>query len=231
MLSSPNPASSVPLLAGARLEKKLAGGPTSDSWLFNLDGMQVVLRVDKPLARTLNLDRMSELLVLERVWQAGFGPAVIWADPVRGLLVTEYICGAHLRISDIRLPENIECLAARLRELHSSSIEGSFLDIPRIANHYSTITNTVQSRELYGELSKLLKRLCSDLTESVFCHNDLGHRNIIHTRKIMFLDWEYSAAGDPWFELAGIVRQNRFSAIQSRNLLYAYYGTFDKQMV
>jgi thiamine kinase len=221
---------SVPSLASARAQRKLAGGPTSDSWLLNLDGTRVVLRVDKPLARTMCLDRALELDILERVAQAGFGPALIWADPAKGLLVTDYICGIHWRVSDACVPENIERLAIRLRELHSASIAGPVLEIAESARRYASITDSVQSRELHGQVTAMLKILRSDLTECVLCHNDLGHRNIVDTGTIMLVDWEYSAAGDPWFDLAGVVRQNGFTATQSRRLLHTYCGGFDKQL-
>ncbi len=222
--------SSVPLLASARPQEKLAGGPTSDSWLFNLAGRRVVLRVDKPLARTLGLDRDSELDVLNRSAQAGFGPAVIWADSAKGLLVTDYICGNHWCLSDARMPVNIERLAIRLRELHSASIAGPALEIAESARRYAVITDTVQSRELHEQVTAMLKILRSDLTECVLCHNDLGHRNIVDTGTIMLVDWEYSAAGDLWFDLAGVVRQNGFTASQSKHLLLTYCGGFDKQL-
>jgi thiamine kinase-like enzyme len=40
----------------------------------------------------------------------------------------------------------------------------------------------------------------------------------------MFVDWEYGAIGQPMFDLAGIVRQNRFSKVQVDNLHSAYFG-------
>jgi thiamine kinase len=215
---------SVPALKNARLLHRLAGGPTSDSWLLNLGDSKAVMRIDKPLARILGLDRVAELGVLEQVADAGFGPAVIWADPANGMLATEYICGSHWTISDASRPENIERLAVRLRELHSTSINGPILEIAEVAGRYASVAGTAQARELHGQVKAMLQLLGNESTGWSFCHNDLGYQNIVDTGEIMFVDWEYGAMGQPLFDLAGIVRQNRFSKVQANNLQRAYFG-------
>lgn len=214
---------SVPILQGARVLHKLAGGPTSDSWLLGLDGSKAVLRIDKPLAGVLGLDRVAELGVLARVAGADFGPAVIWADPPNGVLLTEYISGSHWTIADARRFENIERLAVRLRELHSTSIEGPILDIAQAAERYASAAGTEQAFKLHKRVMATLQLLGNDSDWSL-CHNDLGHQNIVDTGNIMFVDWEYSARGHPLFDLAVIARQNRFSKAQADHLQRSYFG-------
>jgi thiamine kinase-like enzyme len=216
---------SVPVLKGARILYKLAGGPTSDSWLLSRDGSKAVMRIDKPLARILGLNRVAELAVLEQVADAGFGPAVIWADPGHGMLVTEYISGSHWTITDARRLENIERLAVRLRELHNTSIEGPTLDIAEAAERYASVAGTEQASKLHKRVMATLQLLGNESADWSLCHNDLGHQNIVDTGNIMFVDWEYAARGYPLFDLAGIARQNRFSQEQADQLQYFYIGS------
>jgi thiamine kinase-like enzyme len=217
---------SVPALKNARLLHKLAGGPTSDSWLLSLADSKVVLRIDKPLARILCLDRVAELGVLAQVAHAGFGPDIIWADPANGMLATEYICGSHWTISDASRPENIERLAVRVRELHSTSINGPVLEMAEAAGRYASVAGTAQASELHAQVIELLQLLGNESTGLSFCHNDLGYQNIVDTGEIKFIDWEYAASGHSFFDLAGIVRQNGFSQAQARQLQRAYFGVY-----
>jgi len=209
---------------------KLAGGPTSDSWLLSLADSKAVLRIDKPLARILCLDRVAELDVLDQVAHAGFGPAVIWSDPATGILVTQYLQGIHWTIADASRPENIERRALRLRELHSSAIKGPVLDIAKTAGRYASVADTAQASDLYAQLLALLQFLDRELTEASFCHNDLGHQNIVDTGNIMFVDWEYAATGQSMFDLAGIARQNEFSEAHVSQLQHAYFGFSGAQL-
>jgi len=224
MLETEFPILSEPALKGACVLHKLAGGPTSDSWLLSLADSKAVLRIDKPLARVLNLDRIAELGVLEQVAHAGFGPAVIWADPENGMLLTEYIAGRHWTITDAGQPENIERLGLRLRELHSASVKGPTLNIGETAGHYASVAGTAQANELHTQLLAILKLLGNALTDRSFCHNDLGYQNIVETGDIMFVDWEYAAKGYSLFDIAAIVRQNQFSNAQATQLQRAYFG-------
>jgi thiamine kinase len=215
---------SVPALKNARLLHKLAGGPTSDSWLLSLADSNAVLRIDKPLARILCLDRVAELGVLAQVAHAGFGPDVIWADPATGILVTDYLHGVHWTIADASRPVNIERLARRLRELHSIPIKGPVLDIAQAAGRYAYVAGTAQSGELYAQVLALLQFLGNEFIDGSFCHNDLGHQNIVDTGNIMFVDWEYAATGHSLFDIAGIVRQNEFCEAHASQLQQAYSG-------
>ena len=223
MLETEVPILSVPALKGAVVLHKLAGGPTSDSWLLSLADSKAVLRIDKPLARALSLDRIAELGVLEQVARAGFGPAVIWADPAKGMLLTEYIAGRHWTVTDAGQPENIERLGRRLRELHSIPVKGPVLNIGETAGHYASIAGTAQASELHTQVLAILRLLGNASTDRSFCHNDLGYQNIVDTGDIMFVDWEYAAKGYSLFDMAAIVRQNQYSKAQSKQLQRAYF--------
>ena len=77
----------LPLTGPVNVVEAFSGGPASDSYLLESSDRRVVLRIDKPLANAIGLDRKAEADVLIAVEAAGIGPQVVWADPARGILL------------------------------------------------------------------------------------------------------------------------------------------------
>ena len=62
-------------------------------------------------------------------------------------------------------------------------------------------------------------------TEAVacLCHNDLLRENRLQRDgRLMAIDWEYTAMGDPWFDLAVICEGDGLTDAQCRQLSEAY---------
>ena len=116
--------SEVEELRGAEMIRQLPGGPASSSFLLAVDGQRLVARIDGPAAQVLQLDRQSEIKVLQTVSAAGIGPEPVWADPQQGLLVCTYIEGSACSREQIREPELLQELASTLRRLHSLPAAG-----------------------------------------------------------------------------------------------------------
>jgi thiamine kinase len=215
----------IPALRGARLAGKLAGGPASDSWLIEITGQRLVLRIDRPLAKRLLLDRSAEFKVLQQVAQVGFGPPPVWADLTAGLLVTVFIEGECLSSDDVHDPQNLRRIARRLQSLHSVQCTGPVLDMQRTVDYYASCIATPEADNLTATAGALLAELGRRDAPLCLCHNDLGHRNIIDAGELIFIDWEYAALADPWFDLAGIVVQNQLPDGLAILLLQEYHGT------
>jgi aminoglycoside phosphotransferase (APT) family kinase protein len=60
--------------------------------------------------------------------------------------------------------------------------------------------------------------------QPAICHNDLLAENILDTGagKLLLIDWEYVAIGDPWFDLAVIVAHHGLPREAAAHLLAAY---------
>src|SRR5687768_17407405 len=69
----------------------LKDGLTNDSWLVRTAGAAVVVRINNPNARVLQVDREAEAEILRVVADAGIGAEVLACDPSRHLLVTRYL--------------------------------------------------------------------------------------------------------------------------------------------
>ncbi len=219
----------IELLHGAVILEKLAGGPVSDSWLLSAGDEQYVARLDKPFARLLGLDRRTELEVLHSVSAAGIAPQVIWADPDKGVLLTSYIPGNAWSSMDVHDPVRLGALAAVLRRLHSLPPRGPVFAPGKIALAYARQIGTRSASRIAEQATRLAERLLAETRQPALCHNDLVHSNIIGRETVRLIDWEYSAVGDPYFDLAIVVRHHQLKADRVENFLHAYCGAPGKE--
>jgi len=219
----------IELLHGANVLEKLAGGPASDSWLLAVGDKQYVARLDKPLAKLLGLDRRAELRVLHTVSAAGIGPQVIWADTDKGVLITAYLPGNAWSPVEVHNPVKLGALAATLRQLHSLPPRGPEFAPGKVALTYAREAGTHSASRIAVQAAKLAEMLLSETRSPALCHNDLVHSNIIGGETIRLIDWEYAAVGDPYFDLAIVVRHHQLNADRIENFLDAYFGTPGKK--
>ena len=219
----------IELLRGAEILEQLAGGPASDSWLLTAGDERFVARIDKPLAKLLGLDRRSELEVLHTVSAAGIGPQIIWADADKGVLVTRYISGKAWSPGDVHDPVKLGKLAATLRQLHSLSPRRPVFAPGKMALVYAGQIGTHNASRIAEQAAKLAEKLLSEIRRPALCHNDLVHSNIIDGDPVRLIDWEYSAVGDPYFDLAIVVRHHQLKADRVEIFLGAYFGILGKE--
>jgi thiamine kinase len=214
----------IPGFGNAVVLERLVGGPASDSWLVEKDGERVVIRFDNPRAKKLGLDRESELKVLEQVASAGIGPDVIFASPAQGVLVTSFIQGGAWSRNDVYAAENLERLAATLRQLHALPVtEPKFAPV-LAAKRYAEEVGTDQAARLAGQAAKLAAQLLAGDHTTALCHNDLVHRNIIGFHPVRLIDWEYAGVGDPLFDVAIVVQHHELSGELVQEFLKACTG-------
>lgn len=215
----------IPVLTGATIVRQLSHGPVNRSWLLATDDSQLVLRVDGSLAGQLGLDRRGELAVLNAVSAAGIGPEPIWADPERGWLVTRYLPGRAWENDHLKDPTRLERLAGVLKLLHALPPAGPAFEPGRIARVYAAQIGTEAAGRLAEETEARAQVLYADTGPGVMCHNDLVNANIIESEPLRFIDWEYAAVGDPYFDLAVIVREHELTVPETRKLLEAWSGS------
>jgi thiamine kinase-like enzyme len=134
----------------------------------------------------------------------------LFLDKKSSFMVQEYMEGIHkfkLSKKDIK---NLACL---LSKLHKIKVKTNVFDI----NKY--LHSCVIDKKLKLALQDL-KRYKKDL---VLCHNDLNPKNILFTRKVKFLDWEYSSLNDRYFDLASICVEFRLSKNSQRDFMCYYF--------
>lgn len=215
---------SIPGFSHARVESQLSNGPTNASYLLENSGQSFVLRLDKPEANKLGLDRFNEKQVCEAVAEAGLALPPIHFDPAAGVYLRKFIPGRSWTTSDLVVAANRERLARLLRRLHRIEPVGKDFDPLAAARRYAAHSGGDRARSILLEAESLAADPALEPVARVLCHNDLVCGNILEGQQLMLIDWEYAAIGDPFFDLAVVVRHHGLDESAAMDFLAAYLG-------
>ena len=214
----------IPGFSQAAIIRQISAGPVSDGFLVEHGDGQYVLRIDRPTAATLGLDRDAEATIVAAMGEQGMGPRLNFADPVAGVLLTEYLSGHSWSVGELRQPENLQRLGSLLKRLHGLPAIGKPFALRSNLTHYAGMVSTAEAQQMAGEADVLLRRLSADDSRLCLCHNDLTSANILDSQSLHLIDWEYAAIGDPCFDLATIIQHHGLTEEQAEGLLAAYQG-------
>ena len=196
----------------------LAATTISRTWRVAMGGKFAVLRQDEPGAARLGLNRLAEPAVLKAAAAAGLGPACLWADPARGLLLTDWLPGRAWTPADLQEPANLRRAAGLLRRLHATPLAGPVVDLAAAMDRYArAATGATGATGVPGVPSE---------TGVCFCHNDPTPGNFIESPagELRLIDWEYAGLCHPGFDLAGLALGAGLSREQVTVLLTTYRG-------
>ncbi len=200
--------------------EELAGGLNNKTWLVAAGGRRAVLKIDEhPRGAPFNT-RAAEAQVQTQAAQAGLAGAVLFAS--ESVYMTEYLDGTVWSNASLDQDENLEQLAAALRDLHTLPLTGRTFDAVGAARDYAECIRHADPDKVRDcvqtiEGVPLPQKLCC-------CHNDLVAANIIATPDLRFLDWEYACDNDPLFDLATLVAHHRLAPARADYLLNAYFN-------
>ncbi|CAN5905662.1 phosphotransferase family protein [soil metagenome] len=206
-------------------------GMTNRTYRVCVGGRRVIVRMPSPGADPV-VDRADELANTRVAAAEGLAPAVVHADITRHLLVTAFVDGPTLRPSDIGRGDMIERVATLLAGVHrldGTRFGGRFdvaTVIDRYREHLAAVGVAIGAED--AALLRCTLRLCATLASSaatVPCHIDPWPSNIIDAGdRLVLVDWEYSAVGDPVWDLAHFVVEADLHADQTARLLRAWHG-------
>jgi thiamine kinase len=211
---------SIPGFETARISGRRSDGPTNESWAVERGGERFVLRLDKPEAARLGLDRASEKDVCEALADAGLAPRPVHFDAEAGVYLRPYLPGRSWTPRDLGQKENLERLALLLRRLHALPAVGRAFKPLKAAGRYARQIGTVDAAKLFEEAA--LAHTLIEPHTPVLCHNDLFCENIIEGDGLTLIDWEYAGLGDPYFDLAIVVQHHGLESGLAGHLLRAY---------
>jgi thiamine kinase-like enzyme len=219
-------ASSLGPLTGAPVA--LSGGITNRNFRVTLGDADYVIRLPGKDTDLLGIDREVERLATDAAARLGIAPAV--AATLDQCLVTRFVpCGA---VTAVELGDRVEEIARSLRSFHESGarLPASF----RVSELLTDYQATVRERGGalpggYPEAVAVSARIeaALPLLHPRPCHNDLLAGNIIRAEidgRMMIVDWEYAAMGDPRFDLGNLSINSDFDEATDDRLLTAYYG-------
>jgi thiamine kinase-like enzyme len=206
---------------GAEVEQ-LGGGITNHNYKVRVGGEALVLRVGGRDTELLGIDRAHEHEAALNAAALGIGPGVVRF--AAGCLVTRFVEG------EVGSPD--PAAAGRLlRRLHDGAPIAARFDPFRVVEVYAETARArgIEVPAFYDEALAIARRIeeARRGQEPVACHNDLLAANFIDDGdRLWIVDWEYAGMGDPYFDLANFVVNNRLDAHATGRFLDAY-GTDD----
>jgi len=202
----------VPGLAADSVIRVLSDGPSNTSWLVKRGGELCVLRLDKPFAAELGLDRNAEHDVAETASLAGIGAEPLFFDADNGISLRQFLPGRAWQDSDLQQPDKLQLLASRLRDLHALPPVGKYYEPGLAARRYARQLGTIEAQVMADQANLLLAELRFQRGRECLCHNDLVAANILDcSNGLMLIDWEYAGLGDPWFDLALVIEHHQLN--------------------
>jgi len=216
----------LPGLAGARLVRRLAAGPTNVTWLVEHESQRWVLRLDRPAAADLGLARENERRVCTAAAAVGITPEYRVFDSSAGVCLRRFVAGRACVAEDLRDAGRLERLAALLRRLHGLPPVGKPFEPGAAIRRYAAQLGTGKATELARRALACLEATRCPARPAALCHNDLVAENILETegQSLILIDWEYAGTGDPFFDLAVVVRHHDLGDRLASVFLDAYLG-------
>ena len=200
--------------------RPLDGGTGSHTYLAARRGRRAVLKIDAgPRSAPLNT-RAAEARIQARAHEVGLGNRVLYHDATSYLC--EYVDGRVWQETDFADAGRLQALADALRRLHALPCTGRRFDGLAAAHGYASRLADADA-QIAGRHLAVIESMPPP-TEVCFCHNDLVAGNILLVPQVRFIDWEYAADNDPYFDLATIVAEHSLPESLSARFLDAYCG-------
>ena len=187
---------SRPLLSG-----ELNGGLSNQSYLFQSDIGQLVLRINGTGSLLPGANRSDEINIWKAADKQGIAPALIFVDPEHRYLVSKYI--------NSKLPPKpqlntavVDQAFSLLESCHQLDVTASSINYHSHIEHYWQLIEA-KNQPINPDLSsqrkpiqQTLDSLLNSNTPTGICHHDPVTANFVGTPDRLYLiDWEYAANG------------------------------------
>lgn len=200
-------------------------------------GDTYAVRIPGLHSRDRGVDWSNELVNLRLAATAGVAPDVVAADPETGFLVTRFIDGSPMVEADLRDQGTLRELAVLLRRLHNVDGGAGRVDLTATLDEY---LEQVRHRGLslpqgFEDHAPRVRQLLGHLAERpeprVLCHNDVNGGNVMRSDgRLWLIDFEYSAAAEPSFELGNLISESMLNDRSASMLVDTYWQQEDEQL-
>ncbi len=220
--------------------RRVSSGLVNETYRVQRAGNAYALRVSGSNPCILGLDRAWEARVLESAVLGGLAPVLEYCDPQRGILISRWVEGRSWNSAEVRLQSSIARMAELARRIHALPMpaQGRLMGPRAWIDYYSAAAsgNAADSGNAAASGSSAVTlrtgaRMRLAALEALpsgavaVCHSDLHTFNLIESgRTLVLLDWEYSHAADPLWDLAGWSANNDLEHELRQELLASYMG-------
>jgi len=207
----------------------LAGGVANASVRIRDARQDLVLKLAGDGTPGLGARAESEIAMQSVAAAAGLAPAVVLADPTRGLIVARHASGRMPTAGEMRDPRLLRRLGAWVARLHALATPPGLpvVDIGARAAQYLDRLAGADRGALPATLLASLESRRRNLpgpARVTACHHDLHRRNLIDDgARLLAVDWEYAGPGDPAADLAACIGYHALGR-DAIDALFAGYG-------
>jgi thiamine kinase len=187
----------------------LAGGIANATFRVLTAQGAFVVRLHEPYTADLGVDRRREAVLHGAAAAAGLASRVIAADPQGRFLVSEFLEGAPWQVTDLGNQARLWELAQTWEQLHGLPAPAvPPLDLAALLEHHVGSIGMLDpqaGRLLAAQVAAardILARQADAGRAVCIVHGDPAHSNMIGTRPLRLIDWEYAAVGDPLIDPA-----------------------------
>jgi len=193
----------LPLTGSPLVKARLSAGRTNQSYRLDAPGLDddLLLRLHRPDAHRLGIDRERELIVTRRAAEAGIGrPVWHWT---KGYSIFPFIEARTWTEADVAHRARREQIWPLVERLAALDIEQPRMRYSNYLHHYweqlgeRTTPERSLRRAWAGFWPELLAFDSADWTAGLV-HHDLTPGNVLDTGdRLVLIDWEYAAMGHP----------------------------------
>ncbi|WP_252226418.1 choline kinase family protein [Clostridium sp. ZBS2] len=206
------------------------GGLNNNNYKISYNGNDFFIRICTNLY--LDNDRKTEFQIINKASNIDLTPKPYYFSIKSGNMILPWIKGKMPTEDEFSSINFINKLTKRLKELHNLNCEKLFKPFNHIKTRIDlckkfniSLPNYIDT--LFKKLNYLEFILNNNPTIGL-CHNDLNCSNILLSKNnLYFIDYEYSAMGDVFWDLATI---SWFLNDNCRkNLLIQYFGYYKEE--
>jgi len=232
MLSLSDALSRVPQWRNKKISTTaLSGGITNKNYRVEVEGESYVLRLGGANTEHLGIDRNVERDATAAAASLGIAPEVIYFIEPEGYLVTRFISGRALPVTEITQPQNLKRVVGALKQIHAlPTIPKTFSpfriveDYEQTAKAHGVSTFPANFNYLLSKMREVETAFNKEPFTPQLCHNDLLNENFLDDGRLRIIDWEYAGMGDVFFDLANFAVNHQLNDEQDRVLLTLYFG-------
>jgi thiamine kinase-like enzyme len=218
----------------------LTGGLANLNYVVRVDGEPFVVKLI-----TQSMDDFGLMIPIRHLLdntvaagRSGVGARAIHVLAEIPAVVLEHIDGKTLSTEDLSDGDYIPRIAHAIRRLHTEVPPfGNRVDIWDFLDRYLSLVRGHDLKTPNGlmdalpTVSAIRHVLDATAMPQVASHNDLLPRNLMDDGAIRLIDYDFSGAGDPCFDLGDVAMEGRYSPDDLELLCATYFGEHLPSMV
>ena len=200
----------------------------SQTFLCNFNDIKSVIRVDVDLPNWLKKRRVSEWQILKFLETEIRNQNILYHDFNNGILIRKFSEGKKISNSEIKKKESLISLGKEIKKVHEIKINNVEINNfeNAIENYRDILKNKIKDDWYLNHGFKIFDSILNRNESLIFSHNDLNPENVFWNKKYFFIDWEYSSANSPYFDIASIISSYNLNDEEIGYLLNGYKKDF-----